>query len=69
MAPLAHRYEGNWILLPPPSSDLIFPVMTTTIRQTSERNLNERLALSGPGDELKDVADTIDGLLARLEAG
>jgi two-component system sensor histidine kinase VanS len=42
--------------------------MTATARQISERNLNERLALSGPRDELKDLADTIDGLLARLEA-
>jgi two-component system sensor histidine kinase VanS len=42
--------------------------MTATTRQISERNLNERLALSGPSDELKDLADTIDGLLARLEA-
>jgi len=42
--------------------------MTDTTRQISERNLNERLALAGPRDELKDLADTIDGLLARLEA-
>jgi two-component system, OmpR family, sensor histidine kinase VanS len=42
--------------------------MTATTRQISERNLNERLALSGPQDELKDLADTVDGLLARLEA-
>ena len=42
--------------------------MTATTRQISERNLNERLALSGPSDELKDLADTIDGLLARLQA-
>ncbi len=42
--------------------------MTATTRQISERNLHERLALSGPDDELKDLADTIDGLLARLEA-
>ncbi len=41
--------------------------MTATTRQISERNLQERLALSGPGDELKDLADTIDGLLARLQ--
>jgi signal transduction histidine kinase len=40
--------------------------MTATARQISERNLHERLALSGPRDELKDLADTIDGLLARL---
>jgi two-component system sensor histidine kinase VanS len=42
--------------------------MTATTRQISERSLHERLALSGPRDELKDLADTIDGLLARLEA-
>ncbi len=42
--------------------------MTTATQQISERNLHERLALAGPRDELKDLADTIDGLLARLEA-
>jgi two-component system sensor histidine kinase VanS len=42
--------------------------MTATTRQISERNLHQRLALSGPRDELKDLADTVDGLLARLEA-
>jgi two-component system, OmpR family, sensor histidine kinase VanS len=42
--------------------------MTATTRQISERNLDERLALTGPRDELQDLADTIDGLLARLQA-
>ena len=42
-------------------------VMTTTTREISERNLHERLALTGPDDELRDLSDTIDGLLARLE--
>jgi two-component system, OmpR family, sensor histidine kinase VanS len=42
--------------------------MTATTRQISERNLSERLDLPGPRDELKDLADTIDGLLGRLEA-
>jgi signal transduction histidine kinase len=42
--------------------------MTAATRRISERSLHERLALGGPGDELKDLADTIDGLLARLEA-
>jgi two-component system sensor histidine kinase VanS len=42
--------------------------MTATTRQISEHNLDERLALAGPRDELKDLADTIDGLLARLQA-
>jgi signal transduction histidine kinase len=41
--------------------------MTAATRRISERSLHERLALEGPGDELKDLADTIDGLLARLE--
>jgi len=43
-------------------------VMTASTRQISERNLHERLALAGPRDELKNLADTIDGLLVRLEA-
>ncbi len=42
--------------------------MTATTRKISEHNLHERLALSGPRDELRDLGDTIDGLLARLEA-
>jgi signal transduction histidine kinase len=42
--------------------------MTATTRRISEHKLHERLALEGPDDELKDLGDTIDGLLARLEA-
>jgi signal transduction histidine kinase len=42
--------------------------MTATTRQISEHNLHERLAMPGPTDELRDLADTIDGLLGRLEA-
>jgi two-component system, OmpR family, sensor histidine kinase VanS len=42
--------------------------MTDTTRRISADNLHERLAMPGPRDELKDLADTIDGLLARLEA-
>jgi signal transduction histidine kinase len=41
--------------------------MTMTTRQISEENLHRRLALQGPRDELQDLGDTIDGLLARLE--
>jgi signal transduction histidine kinase len=43
-------------------------IMTATTRRISERSLHERLALDGPDDELKDLGDTIDGVLARLEA-
>jgi signal transduction histidine kinase len=42
--------------------------MTATTRRISERSLHERLALDGPRDELKDLADTIDDLLGRLDA-
>ena len=41
--------------------------MTAASRRISEDSLNERLALSGPEDELKELGDTIDGLLERLE--
>jgi signal transduction histidine kinase len=42
--------------------------ITSTARSVSASSLNARLALTGPDDELKDLGDTFDGLLARLEA-
>jgi signal transduction histidine kinase len=42
--------------------------MTNSIQLISARNVHERLAVTGPGDELKNLADTVDGLLGRLEA-
>jgi signal transduction histidine kinase len=42
--------------------------ITDATQQISEENLHRRLALPGPHDELKDLSDTIDGLLARLES-
>jgi signal transduction histidine kinase len=42
--------------------------ITTTARQISATSLGERLALGGPDDELKELGDTFDGLLTRLEA-
>lgn len=41
--------------------------MTATAQHISENNLHERLAVSGPRDELKELGDTIDRLLGRLE--
>ncbi|HEY3902757.1 MAG TPA: HAMP domain-containing sensor histidine kinase [Streptosporangiaceae bacterium] len=41
--------------------------MTAAAQQISEHNLNERLAVTGPKDELKELGDTFDGLLQRLE--
>jgi signal transduction histidine kinase len=42
--------------------------MAATTRRISERSLHERLALTGPRDELTDLGDTIDELLGRLDA-
>ena len=41
--------------------------MTATAREISELNLHERLDVRGPDDELKDLGNTIDSLLSRLE--
>jgi signal transduction histidine kinase len=41
--------------------------MTMATQEISEENLNRRLAMGGPRDELRQLADTVDGLLARLE--
>ncbi len=41
--------------------------MTTATQEISEDNLNRRLSMRGPRDELRELADTIDGLLGRLE--
>jgi signal transduction histidine kinase len=42
--------------------------ITAAARRASEENLGERIALHGPPDELKELADTFDAMLARLEA-
>jgi signal transduction histidine kinase len=41
--------------------------ITATTRQISATSLHERLNLSGPDDELKELADNFDQLLDRLE--
>ncbi|QQM40513.1 sensor histidine kinase [Streptomyces liliifuscus] len=41
--------------------------MTGAVRRISADALHRRLAVAGPADELKDLADTFDDLLARLE--
>ena len=41
--------------------------ITSTARDISATNLHERLELDGPDDELKELGDTIDQLLGRLE--
>ena len=42
--------------------------MTAAARRLSDENLHERIALDGPDDELKELADTFDAMLGRLEA-
>jgi signal transduction histidine kinase len=41
--------------------------ITSTARRVSGQNLGERIALKGPADELKELADTFDGMLGRLD--
>jgi signal transduction histidine kinase len=56
----------GWLI----SGRVLRPLRTITLatRRISEHNLHERLELTGPDDELKDLAETIDGLLGRMEA-
>ncbi|MEU3607489.1 HAMP domain-containing sensor histidine kinase [Streptomyces sp. NPDC035033] len=43
-------------------------LITAATRRISAENLDQRLAVAGPVDEVKELADTVDGLLERLEA-
>ena len=42
--------------------------ITESARRISATNLHERLAIEGPDDDLRELADMIDGLFARLDA-
>jgi signal transduction histidine kinase len=42
--------------------------ITATARRVSQDTLDERIALAGPRDELKELADTFDEMLERLSA-
>ncbi|MGH3211742.1 MAG: histidine kinase dimerization/phospho-acceptor domain-containing protein, partial [Trebonia sp.] len=42
--------------------------ITESARRISATNLHERLAIDGPDDDLRELADMIDGLFARLDA-
>jgi signal transduction histidine kinase len=41
--------------------------ITETARRVADRNLHERIALAGPRDEIKELADTFDSMLERLD--
>jgi hypothetical protein len=42
--------------------------ITSTARRLSGSNLHERINLKGPRDELKELADTFDSMLGRLDS-
>jgi signal transduction histidine kinase len=56
----------GWIV----AGRVLAPLRTITAgaRNVSATNLHDRLALDGPDDELKELGDTFDALLERLEA-
>ena len=41
--------------------------ITATARRVADRSLHERIALAGPNDEIKNLADTLDEMLERLD--
>ena len=41
--------------------------ITATARRVADRSLHERIAYAGPQDEVKDLADTFDAMLERLD--
>jgi signal transduction histidine kinase len=55
---------GWWL-----SGRVLRPVrrITATAQEISATDLSRRIALQGPQDELRNLADTVDGMLSRLE--
>lgn len=55
----------GWVM----SSRVLAPLhrITATARRVADDNLHERIAHTGPDDELKDLADTFDQMLERLD--
>jgi signal transduction histidine kinase len=41
--------------------------VTATARRIADHNLHERISLAGPDDEIKELADTFDAMLERLD--
>ena len=56
----------SWLV----SGRMLRPIrqITRHARHASETTLSERIGLRGPPDELQELADTFDAMLARLEA-
>lgn len=58
---------GSWIL----AGRVLRPIhrITATARAASEHNLSARVSMHGPRDELRELADTFDEMLGRLQSG
>jgi signal transduction histidine kinase len=56
---------AGWIV----AGRILQPVhrLTAAARAASEQNLSQRIALQGPRDELRELADTFDTMLERLD--
>jgi signal transduction histidine kinase len=56
---------AGWIV----AGRILRPVhrLTEAARAASEQNLSQRIALQGPRDELRELADTFDTMLERLD--
>jgi signal transduction histidine kinase len=56
----------GWVI----AGRVLRPIRTITraVHEITATNLHRRLALDGPHDELKDLGDTFDALLCRLES-
>jgi signal transduction histidine kinase len=56
---------AGWVV----SGRILRPVhrLTVAARAASERDLSQRIALQGPHDELRELADTFDSMLERLD--
>ncbi len=59
-------FAGAWLL----AGRMLRPLhaITSTAQRLSTSTLHERINLQGPRDELKELADTFDQMLARLDA-
>ena len=65
VATLAIAVVAGWVL----AGRALRPLrhITDTATRIADRNLHERIALTGPHDEVKELADTIDDMLERLD--
>jgi signal transduction histidine kinase len=56
---------GGWLL----AGRALRPLhdITSRARTVADSNLHERIGMTGPDDELKELADTFDAMLARLD--